>query len=329
MKCLITGANGFLGSWLTRALIEKGHDVSVLVRPTSDLSELQGLDFKKVYGDVTDPESLNKAFKGMDGIFHLAGVVAYKKKDRAMMEKVNVTGTQNVLDAIEKQNVPKLLHLSSVVAIGASSDPKHILNENSPYNIGHLNLGYFETKKAAEDLVKDRLKNKKFEAIMVNPSTIYGPADAKKGSRSVQVKVAQGRFPFYTSGGVSVVGVDDVVDGILKAWDKGRSGERYILSGENWTIRELFSHIAQEAGVEPPKHKIPDFALHGLGMMGDLFNSLGLKGGISRENAWTSTMYHWFDNSKAKQELGFNPQPASLAIRQSVNWMKTHGLLNK
>lgn len=329
MKVLITGANGFLGSWLTKALTEKGFDVSILVRPTSDLSELSGLKFNKVYGDVTDLDSLNKAFAGMDGIFHLAGVVAYKKKDRPLMEKVNVLGTQYVLDAMEKQNVKKLLHLSSVVAIGASSSPKIILNEDSPYTIGHLNLGYFETKKAAEDLVKARLKNQSFEAVMVNPSTIYGPADAKKGSRSVQLKVAQGRFPFYTSGGVSVVGVDDVIDGILKAWDKGRSGERYILSGDNWTIRELFEAIAQEAQVPPPKMKLPNFALHGLGMVGDFLAQFGIKGGISRENAWTSTMYHWFDNSKARRELGFSPKPARFAIQQSVQWMKNHGLLDK
>lgn len=329
MKVLITGANGFLGSWLTKALNEKGFDVSILVRPTSDLSELQGCKFNKIFGDVTDPDSLNKAFAGMDGVFHLAGVVAYKKKDRPLMEKVNVLGTQYVLDAIEKQKVKKLLHLSSVVAIGASTDPKHVLNEESPYTIGHLNLGYFETKKAAEDLVKARLKNQSFEAVMVNPSTIYGPADAKKGSRSVQLKVAQGRFPFYTSGGVSVVGVEDVVDGILKAWDKGRSGERYILSGENWTIRELFTAIAEEAQVPPPKYKLPNFALHGLGMTGDFLAKFGIKGGISRENAWTSTMYHWFDNSKARRELGFSPKPARFAIQQSVQWMKNHGLLNK
>lgn len=329
MKVLVTGANGFLGSWLTRALVEKGHDVSILVRPTSDLSELSGIPFTKVYGDVTDLDSLNKAFKGIEGVFHLAGVVAYKKKDRPLMDRVNVEGTRNVLDAIEKQNVKKLLHLSSVVAIGASNSPKVILNEDSPYTISDLNLGYFETKKAAEDLVKAQLKNNSFEAVMVNPSTIYGKADAKKGSRSVQLKVAQGKFPFYTSGGVSIVAVEDVITGIMKAWDKGRSGERYILSGENWTIHQLFTAIAEEAGVEPPRILLPNSVLHTVGFIGDMLARFGLKGGISKENAYTSTMYHWFDNSKARRELDFNPQPARVAIHNSVTWMKENGLLNK
>ena len=291
--------------------------------------DLKGVNFKTLFGDVTDPVSLEKAFAGAQGVFHLAGVVAYRHEERAQMEKVNVQGTANVIQAAEKMKVPKILHLSSVVAIGASTSPKEILNENSPYTISKLNLGYFETKRKAEILVKAATDRGAFEAIIVNPSTIYGASDAKKGSRSVQVKVAQGRFPFYTPGGASIVGVEDVVDGIMKAWDKGRSGERYILSHENWTVKELFTAIAQEAGVKPPAHKLPSFVLHSVGFIGDALRPLGVKGPVTRENAWTSTMFHWFDNSKARRELGFNPRPAREAIQKSVQWMKEHGLLNK
>ena len=329
MKVVVTGANGFLGSWLTKALVSRGYDVHILARPTSDLSDLKGVNFKTLFGDVTDPVSLEKAFAGAQGVFHLAGVVAYRHEERAQMEKVNVQGTANVIQAAEKMKVPKILHLSSVVAIGASTSPKEILNENSPYTISKLNLGYFETKRKAEILVKAATDRGAFEAIIVNPSTIYGASDAKKGSRSVQVKVAQGRFPFYTPGGASIVGVEDVVDGIMKAWDKGRSGERYILSHENWTVKELFTAIAQEAGVKPPAHKLPSFVLHSVGFIGDALRPLGVKGPVTRENAWTSTMFHWFDNSKARRELGFNPRPAREAIQKSVQWMKEHGLLNK
>ena len=166
--------------------------------------------------------------------------------------------------------------------------------------------------------------------MIVNPSTIYGSGDAKKGSRSVQVKVAQGKFPFYTYGGASIVGVEDVVDGIMQAWEKGRSGERYILSYENWTVQKLFSTIADEAGAKRPAYGLPTSLLRNLGAAGDKFlRPLGLKGPITRENAWTSTMYHWFDNSKARRELGFNPKPANEAIRKSVQWMKENGLLKK
>jgi len=278
---------------------------------------------------VTDSASLEKAFEGAEGIFHLAGVVAYRHEERALMEKVNVEGTDKVVKATEKMKVPKLLHLSSVVTIGASRSPHEVLNENSAYTISHLNLGYFETKRKAELLVKAASDRGAFDALIVNPSTIYGAGDAKKGSRSVQVKVAQGKFPFYTPGGASIVGVEDVIDGIMKTWEKGRPGERYILSHENWTVRELFSSIAEEAGVEPPQYELPSFVLQSVGFIGDSLRSLGVKGPITRENAWTSTMFHWFDNSKARRELGFNPRPAKEAIHKSVEWMKEHGLLNK
>lgn len=329
MKVLVTGANGFLGSWLTRALARQGHEVYALVRAQSDLSELDGVDCNYVFGDVTDLESLYKSFSGIDTVFHLAGLIAYKKSDRNQMEKVNVFGTENVIEACLTKGVRKLVYVSSVVAVGAGFNQTQVLNEESPYNVSKLNLGYFETKHAAEKLVVDAFKNKGLDCVIVNPSTIYGEGDAKKGSRKTQLKVAQGKFKFYTSGGVSVVAVEDVVTAIISAWTAGRSGERYILSGDNITIKELFQYIAEEAGVPAPAKKIPRAVIFTLGRIGDLMESFGMKGSLSTENAWTATMFHWFDNSKAKKELGFNPRPAREAIRSSVKWMKENGLLSK
>lgn len=329
MKVLITGANGFLGSWLTRALVREGHEVSIIARPKSDLSELNGVSYKLHHGDVTNLESLNKAFQGQDAVFHLAGVIAYKTSARPLMEAVNVQGTANVIEACEKQKVARLVFLSSVVAIGAGLNPNQILNEDSKYNVSHLNLGYFETKRKAEELVKQACREKRIDAVILNPSTIYGAGDAKKGSRGTQLRVARGTFKFYTSGGVNVVAVEDVVQGILSGWKRGKTGERYILAGENFLIRDLFKMIASFAGVPAPKWLLPDFALHLLGLIGDQMERWGMKGPASRENAWTATMFHWFDNSKAKRELDFNPRPSVLAIENSVRWMKEQGLLDK
>lgn len=327
MKVVVTGASGFLGGHLVKALAKMDFDVHVLARPNSDLSEIEGTAYKSAFGDVTDLVSLENAFHGAKGIFHLAGVIAYRKEDRALMEKVNVEGTANVLRAMKKAKIPKLLHLSSVAAVGASYLPSEILNEESPYTISDLNLGYFETKRKSELLVVEAYKKGEVDARIVNPSTIYGAGDAKKGSRSVQLKVAQGKFPFYTPGGTSIVGVDDVVDGILKAWDIGRPGERYILSHENWTIRQLFAAIAREAGVSPPWCKLPAPLLHIAGSIADRLSPFGIKGPISTETARTSTLFHWFDHSKARKDLGFNPRPAEEAIRQSVQWIKENRLL--
>lgn len=328
MKVLVTGANGFLGSWVTRALVNAGHDVYALVRPKSDLSELEGISCNYVYGDVTDIPSLLQAFKGIDTVFHLAGVIAYKKSERALMDKVNVHGTSNVVDVCREYKVRRLVYLSSVVAIGGSHTPSQILNEDSKYDIQDLNLGYFETKHQAETIVKKACDRGDIDAVIINPSTIYGPGDAKKGSRKMQLKVAQGRLKFYTSGGVNVVAVEDVVKGILSAWQKGRTGERYILAGENILIKDLFAMIANEAEVKPPSFQIPDQMLHIIGAIGDLLASLGFKAPLSRENAWTATMFHWFDSSKAQRELDFKPRPAKEAIHSSVQWMKDMGMLS-
>lgn len=328
MKVLVTGANGFLGSWLTRRLIELGHDVSIIARSSSDLSELDGLEYKKLIGDVTDLPSLEKAFRGQDTIFHLAGVIAYKAADRPLMEKANVQGTANVVSAMKNASVHDLVYLSSVVAIGAGFSQHEVLNENSPYNIHHLNLGYFETKHEAEKIVKAATGHE-LRSVILNPSTIYGAGDAKKGSRKMQIKVARHELPFYTPGGVNVVAVEDVIDGLLAAWKKGRSGERYILAGDNLLIKDLFAQIAEAAGVPAPQIQMPSFLLHGLGFLGDQAAHLGLKAPFSGENAWTSTLFHWFDNSKAKAELGFQPRPSAEAIRQSVQWMREKGYLNK
>ncbi len=326
MKVLVTGANGFLGAWLTRRLLSEGHEVSALVRKNSDLSELEKTKPFYVFGDVTDKPSLSAAFRSQDIIFHLAGVVAYRPSDRPLMDRVNVQGTKNVVDVCADLKIPQLLHVSSVVAIGSSFVPKS-LDETSPYTISHLNLGYFETKRQAEQIVMTAAAEKKINAVCVNPSTIYGFGDAKKGSRKNQIKVAKGTLPFYTSGGVNVVAVEDVVEGILLAVKNGKNSERYILAGENMTIRDLFSRIARSAGVQPPAHSMPDWALHTLGFIGDRLNPLGIHIGLSQVNAYAASMFHWFDSAKAKKELGFRPSSADVAIGNSVRWMKDHGYL--
>lgn len=326
-KILVTGANGFLGSWVVRRLCQEGHEVFSLVRKNSDLSELEGVPTQFRHGDVTDLHSLLEAFEGMDSVFHLAGLIAYKKSQRAQMEKVNVDGTSNVVDACRATHVRRLVHLSSVVAIGAGWNPEQILNEKSAYNLSRLNLGYFETKRKAEQIVLSACQKNRLDAVILNPSTIYGPGDARKGSRKTQLKVAQGKFRFYTRGGVSVVALEDAVDGIISAWKKGRSGERYILSGENLLIKDLFKIIAQEAGQSPPQTEIPSWILHVLGTVGDWLTFLGMNSSLSRENAWTSTLYHWFDSSKAQQELDFKPRSAQIAISQSVKWIKDNKLI--
>ncbi|MCX7977851.1 MAG: NAD-dependent epimerase/dehydratase family protein [Bdellovibrionaceae bacterium] len=328
MKALVTGGSGFLGGWLCKKLNELGVEIIALTRNGLAKDGLEGIKCRCVIGDVTDLGSLIAASKGVDVIFHLAGVVAYKPQHRDLMEKVNVTGTANMLRAAKHNAVPRFVHISSVVAVGAGFTPDQILDEKSPYNLGHLNLGYFETKRKAEELVRSACHSGEVNAVIVNPSTVYGPADAKKDSRRVQVKVAQGNMPFYPPGGVNVVSVHDVVEGIIRAWEKGATGERYILASENLTIKALFELIAKSAKVRPPRVPLPSFALKMLGQLGDIATKVGIPSSFSSENAWTATLYHWFKNDRARSELGLSFRPAEYAIEESVRWMRSQGLLN-
>jgi dihydroflavonol-4-reductase len=329
-KILVTGANGFLGAWLTRYLLAEGYDVTALVRKKSDLSELnlnspEMKALKLAYGDVSDMASLRLAFQNQQIVFHLAGIVSYKPADNALLQIVNVEGTRNVVDVCSEIKI-KLLHVSSVVAIGAAFKPE-VLNENFNYNIAHLQMAYFDTKKAAEDIVVTAARAGRIEAVCVNPSTIYGFGDARKGSRKNQIKVARQKLSFYTSGGVNVVPVEDVIKGILLAAKYGRNGERYLLTGENMTIKQLFQKIAKAAGVKAPSIYMPNWLLHTIGFFGDRLQTFGVDIGLSSVNAQTATMYHWFDSAKARQELGFMPTSADAAIEKSVGWMREHGYL--
>lgn len=327
MKALVTGSSGFLGQHLIKKLMDEGYSIELINRTT--IKNEHSKNVKQYICDIQDEASLIRIFNESkaDVVFHLAGYIGYKKSERQIMESVNVNGTKNVISAMEKSNTQKLIHMSSVVAVGAGFTPKDILNEESRYNLSHLNLGYFETKRKAEDIVIHATKTGAIQSVILNPSTIYGAGDATKGSRKTQVKVAKGKFPFYTNGGVSVVAVEDVVEALLKSVTLGKNGERYILSGENITIHQLFKIIAECAAVEPPNHLLPNFFLHTMGFLGDCLNSFGISGGLSRENAWSATMYHWFDNSKAKNNFGIDFKTASHAISKSVNWMRDNQIL--
>ena len=326
MKVLITGGSGFVGGWLIRRLL--GEDVQVhALRRKSSSAKVDDKHVTSVWGDITDRASLVAATKGMDSVFHLAGHVGYSRAERELMEQINVQGTQNILDACRTNDVRRLVHMSSVVAVGASFDGKMPLNESSEFNLHALDLGYFETKWAAEQLVIKAARANHVDAVIVNPSTIYGAGDAAKGSRKVQLKVAQGKFKFFTGGGVSIVGVEEVAEATVAAWKKGASGERYILSGDNITIQKLFALIAEAADQPAPRFYLPNPLIKALGAMGDRLEKFGRKGPLNSETAWSSILYHWFDHGKATAALDFKPQSAEAAIQKSVGWMREKGLL--
>jgi len=331
-KVFITGGTGFLGSHLIEKLCREGFSVSALYRTEKKLKSFleQEEAFKNIKVDWVkgDLFSNNWSLEGFDFVYHLAGHVGYTKKDRAIMEKVNVEGTREVIKKIQmvKGLRPRLIYSSSVVAVGASKTKKEILDEKSSYTIASFDFGYFETKRKAEELVKRFCENGN-DAIILNPSTIYGPRDMLKGSRKFQLQMAKGNLKVCSKGGVSVVHVDDVCDAFIKSTFKGKSGERYILSGDNITIKELLNEIADWAKVPKVKYAIPTFLILTMGKLADLLGLIGLKTGVSYENLRVATMYHWFKNDKAKKHLDFKSRPFQESIDDSLSWAKNKGLL--
>lgn len=319
MNCLVTGASGFIGSWLVRKLIHEGHKVRVLCRETSVFNLISDLNFDKSFGDITNPESIKSALSGIDTVFHLAGHIGYKKADRALMEKINVQGTQNLYSLSLEHKVKNFIFLSSVTAIGASFSPFESMDENSEFNLSHFNFGYAETKRQGEKIVLQ--PNPTMKCVALNPSTVYGPGDMLKSSRKNQLKAMQGKLQFYTYGGVSIVGIHEVVDAIYNAVELGEHGQRYILSGDNLFIKDLFDRICFHANSKPPKYQIPGFVLNSLGFIGDHFTN-GKP--IDSETANVIQLFHWYKNTKAKNKLEFKPSPSDEVIKSSVSWAMKH-----
>ncbi len=328
-KIFVTGGTGFLGSHLLERLVSEGAEVSALYRTEKKLNEfklqdksLDSLRINWIQGDLFSGWTA----EGYDFIYHLAGYVGYTKEERRTMEEVNVEGTKTVISKIRDAGyVPKMIYSSSVVAVGAGLKKGDLLNEESVFNLSAYDFGYFETKKSAEALVFTEVE-KGLKAVALNPSTIYGPRDMLKGSRKFQLKMAKGELKVCSHGGVSIVHVEDICDAFIQAAEKGRSGERYILAGDNVTIYEMLCAIAERVGVSKPKVVLPNFMLLGVGHFSRFLSFAGIRTGLNLENLQVATMYHWFDSSKAKKELGFSPRSYKLALKDSLAWAKEKGM---
>lgn len=317
MKVLVTGASGFLGSHLVTALLKKGFSVRVLLR-----KQLENQNFEKcevAIGDVLKLETLVEAMKGVDGVFHVAGAMSSSPKDRKRLFQVNVTGVKNIIEAVAISKC-KLLHVSSVVAVGVNltaNDP--LLNENSSNITKDMGYSNYDTKRLGEELVLSAIEHKRIEGVVVNPGLIYGAGDAKKSIRKGNIKAAKGKLPMYTSGGVNVVAVEDVTAAMIEAYLHGRNGARYLLTGDNITVKELLSTISTLAGATPPHKELPTKPAK---FIAGLLDTLGVKSELCSENIFSATGFHWYDNSLAKKELGFKPKNYKEAIKSSVDWMK-------
>lgn len=306
----MTGASGFVGAPLCRELLHHGHQVTVLLRGSSCPGPLASLPLRVVRGDVTDPSTVDAAVSGQQAVLHLASVIAYSRAARPLMTAVNVRGTEVVAEACLAHSC-RLVHVSSMAAVGASEAPE-VLDEDSEFALGRFGMGYVDTKRAAEEIVIGMVRKQGLDAVVVCPTNVYGPGDAQKSSRTTQVKVAQGKFPFYTRGGINVVHVEDCARGIAQAMMRGKPGERYILGGDNLTLHRVFQIIAEAGGSRPPWICLPVWVNFILGVLGI----------VPYEKVRLAHLYFWYSSEKARRELGFHARPAKEALEESVQWMK-------
>jgi len=312
---LVTGATGFIGSHLARALADRGDNLRVLTRRSSDLSALDGLEFERAIGSVTDRRAVRNAMDGISRVFHVAGRTSLRAADREAVFDTNLRGSRIVFESALEAGVERVVHTSSAGAIGVAK-PKGTADETTPFDIGHLGITYVNSKHEAE-LEAMRLAAKGLDIVIVNPTFVLGPNDPTRTSMGLVRRFCLGQIPVYVAGALNVVDVRDVATGHLLADEKGETAERYILSGRNFTFDRLFADLARISGIDPPAMKVPvRVARAGA----DAASRVGLRLGGSPEEIVSASLWWTYRNTKAKRELGFAPRPHEQTLEDAVEW---------
>jgi|SRR5579875_300177 len=325
---LVTGATGFVGSAVVRALLAQGYPVRALVRKGSDQRNLAGLSLELVEGDLADQTALARAVSGCRYVFHIAADYRLWVPDPAEMMRTNVEGTKNVMEAALAAGVERVVHCSSVAALGLTEDGSPA-DETTPVKESVLIGPYKRSKYLAERAVLEMVRSRGLPAVIVNPSTPVGPRDLKPTPTGKMIlDAAAGRMPGYLDTGLNIVHVDDVAFGHLLALERGRVGERYILGGENYALADLFKEIAEIAGVRPPFLKLSEPVLWPVALVCEgLAYLANIPPLVTRDHLRMARKRLFFSSEKAKAELGYAPRPARTALADAIAWFRTVGML--
>lgn len=329
MKALVTGATGLVGSAVVRELLKNGEEVKVLVRPTSDRFNLQGLDVEEALGDITEPATLRAAMGGCDRVYHVAAL--YTMDDRPeLYHRINVEGTRNVMRACEDAGVARVVYTSTVATVG-SSRPGELADEDTLWDLGDLYIPYVTTKYVAE-FEAYRAMARGLHVVVVCPAGPMGERDVKPTpTGKMIVDFLNGKMPAYPKMAFNVIDVDDVALGQRLAMEKGRIGERYILSNYNTTLREVLDTVARIAGVPGPKMAIP----HSVGLVFSFFAELLVTKILRRPTLFSVAGARFlkrpmhFSNEKAVRELGLTLTPFETCLEKAVRWFQANGYIRK
>src|SRR5271170_4777356 len=325
MKAFVTGATGFLGSHVARVLSEQGVDLRLLVRSTSNLKNLEGLKAETVIGDLRDPASLEKAMSGCDTVFHVAADYRLWVRDPNEMYRSNVEGTRAILEAARKNAVRCVVYTSSVATMGFTGNGRPA-DEDSPVSLADMIGHYKRSKFMAEQLALETGRGG-MRVVIVNPTTPVGEQDVKPTPTGrIVVDFLKRKFPAYVETGLNLVDVRECAHGHIAALERGKSGERYILGGENLTLKQILDKLGAISGLPSPTVKLPYFVAYLAGAVDETVSGrmLGREPRATVETVRMGKKKMWASSGKAERELGWKTMPADGALRRAVEWFRAN-----
>jgi len=324
---LVTGATGFVGSAVARALLAEGRRVRVLLRKSSDRRNLDGLAVEEAVGSLEDFPSLVAAVEGVRVLHHVAADYRLWVRDPDAMFAANVDGTQRLMVAALEAGVERVVYTSSVATLGATANGVPA-DEASPSTLQDMIGPYKRSKFLAEEVVKRLVMERGLPAIIVNPSTPIGPRDVKPTPTGrMIVEAASGRMPAFVDTGLNLVHVDDVAAGHLLAERRGKVGERYILGGDDMTLFDILTAIARIAGREPPAFKLPIAAVWPVAVAAEAWGrTTGTEPFVTLDGLRMAKKKMFFSSAKAVQELGYRARPAGEGLAEAIAWFRAQGM---
>jgi dihydroflavonol-4-reductase len=325
MKAFVTGATGFLGSHVARVLAAQGADLRLLVRPTSNLKNLEGLNAETATGDLRDPASIDKAMSGCDTVFHVAADYRLWARDPEEMYRSNVEGTRAILEAARKNGVRRVVYTSSVATMGFTRNGNPA-DEDSPVTLANM-IGHYKRSKFMAEQIALEAGRSGMHVVVVNPTTPVGEQDIKPTPTGrIILDFLKRKFPAYVDTGLNLVDVTECARGHGAALESGKSGERYILGGENLTLKQILDKLGAITGLSSPTVKLPYFFAFAAAAIDETITGRILhrepRATIDAVRMGRKKMFA--SSAKAERDLGWKIVPAENALRRAVEWFRTN-----
>lgn len=328
VRTFVTGASGFIGSAVVRALLGSGFAVRALVRPSSPRTNLEGLDIEIEEGDMRDPEVVGRAARGARYVLHVAADYRLWARNPQQIMHNNIEGTRVVMEAAKAAGAERIVYTSSVATlkaaeVGRPANETRSLAENEAIGT------YKRSKVAAERIVESMIVKHRLPAVIVNPTAPVGPRDVKPTPTGrIIVEAASGRMPAFIDTGLNLVHVDDVAAGHVAAMQHGRIGERYILGGENMTLAEMLARIARLVGRGPPRIRLPRHLIYPLAYAAEAAAHItDREPFVTLDGLRMAKVRMFFTSDKAERELGYKARPVDAAISDAVQWFLQAGYI--